>query len=160
MLPENRMYLTAGIGGQVALLSFFLFSYYSVSFSGLGSSSASGSDFAGSGGYGGLWLMVLGAIAAIVISALLAFGSTAMPQLTPRNAAISLMTSGAIGVLMLLYVFIDFNTDGIGSWGFGFFLSLAGMIGVLVAGIMSFRRLQTPPMTPPQNMPPYQGPGY
>ena len=156
MLPENRMYLTAGIGGLVALLSYFFISYYDVS--GLGS--LSGADFAGSGKYTGLWLMVLGALAAVAISALLAFGSNAVPQLNPVNGAKWLIGCGAVGVLMLVIVLVHFNAGGIGSWGLGFFLSLAGMIAVLVAGIMSFRRLQMqPPMTPP-NMPPYQGPRY
>lgn len=154
-LPENRMYLIAGIGGLVTLLSFFFFSYYDA----LGFS-AKGTDFAGSGKYTGLWLMVLGAIAAVAISALLAFGSAAIPQLTPLNGAKWLIGSGAVGVLMLVVVLVHFNSGGIGSWGIGFFLSLAGTIAVLVAGIVQFRRLQAPPMTPPPNMPPYQGPRY
>ena len=155
MLPENRMYLTAGIGGLVALLSYFFISSYDVSGFGL-----SGTDFAGSGKYTGLWLMVLGAIAAVAISALLAFGSNAVPQLNPLNGAKWLIGCGAVGVLMLVIVLFHFNADGVGSWGFGFFLSLAGMIAVLVAGIISYRRLQAPPMLPPTNMPPYQGPRY
>lgn len=156
MLPENRMYLIAGVGGLVALLSFFAFSYYDVF-----GASVSGSDFAGSGKYTGLWLMVLGALAAVVISGLLAFGSTAVPQLNVRNGAKWLIGCGAVGVLMLVIVFVHFNADGVGSWGLGFFLSLLGMCAILGAGIQMYRRLQMqPPTLPPTNIPPYQGPGY
>lgn len=158
-LPENRLYLIAACGGLVALLSFFAFSYYGYSASGF-SASVSGTDFAGSGGYGGLWLMVIGALAAIAVSGLLGMGSSAFPQLNARNGAITLITSGGVGLLMLLWVFFDFNSGGIGSWGFGFFLTFLGMCAVLGAGIQAYRRLQMQPPTFPPNIPPYQGPRY
>ena len=154
-LPENRVYLVAGCGGLIALLSFFAFSYYGA----LGYS-AKGTDFAGSGGYGGLWLMVIGALVAVAVSGLLGMGSTAFPQLNARNGAIMLIASGGVGLLMLLYVFIDFKTGGVGSWGFGFFLTFLGMCAVLGAGVQAYRRLQMQPPTLPPNIPPYQGPRY
>jgi hypothetical protein len=158
-LPENRLYLIAACGGLVALLSFFAFSYYGYSGSGF-SASASGTYFAGTLGYGGLWLMVIGALAAIAVSGLLGMGSTAFPQLNARNGAITLIASGGVGLLMLLWVFFGFNSGGLGSWGFGFFLTFLGMCAVLGAGIQAYRRLQMQPPTLPPNIPPYQGPRY
>src|SRR5262245_52767442 len=71
--PENRAYLIAGVGGIVALISYFAFSYWGVS-SGLISFSFTGSQLANSASLSGvsnnillnlLWLVPLASLAAL-----------------------------------------------------------------------------------------------
>lgn len=166
--PQNRSYLISAIGGIVAFLSFFLFSFYGASATVLGhttSSSVTGSDAAGSGGYWLLWLAPLAALAAIAIASLIALGINAVRQVTSANAGRYLIIAGAVGAVAQIIVGFKANSDvssvlGLGSsaeltqlgikissgFGFGFWLMLLAFIAVIVGGVMSMRQTQAAPV--------------
>lgn len=168
---QNRPYLIAAIGGVVAFLSFFLFSFYGASATALGvtrSSTFTGSDAAGSGGYWLLWLVPLAALAAIAIASLITLGINAVQQITPANAGRYLVIAGAVGLVAQVLVAFKANSDissvlgftssteltqlGIkvsSGFGFGFWLSLLALIAVIVGGVLNMRQTQAMSMSMP-----------
>ncbi|MGH2515839.1 MAG: hypothetical protein ACRDHP_09300 [Ktedonobacterales bacterium] len=162
--PQNRSYLIAGIGGVVAFLSFFIFSFYGASATALGitqSESFNGLGIAGSGGYWLLWLAPLAALAAIANASLIALSINAVRQITPANAGRYIVIAGAVGLVALILVAFKANGDvssafGLASnadlsalgikvsagLGFGFWLMLLAFIAVIVGGVMNMRQTQ------------------
>lgn len=170
--PQNRPYLIAAVGGLVALLSFFIFGFWGVSVSstvvgagGFASSSFTGSDAAGSGGYFVLWLVPLAALAVLAIACLLTLGINAVRQITPANGGRYMVIAGAVGLLALVVSAFKINSDiskftgGVNSadlatlgihyssgLGFGFWLTLLALIAVIVGGVMNMRQTQAASM--------------
>jgi hypothetical protein len=168
-LPQNRGNLTAALGGIVALLSFLVLPYYgfSAGFNSVPYSYSASQLTNGTYGASGiLWFVPLFAAIAVVVACLDAFGNRSIRELTPRNAAYTILVSGGLGSLICLYTLAavnskvsQLNLSGLGvSYGFsiGFWLTLLAMIAVTVGGGLNLRQTQTPPpMTPP-----YMGGGY
>jgi hypothetical protein len=171
--PENRSYLIAAIGSLVALLSFFIFGFWGVSASstlvgGFTSSSFTGSDAAGTGGYFVLWLVPLAALVVLAIACLLVLGINAVQQITPANGGRYTVIAGVVGLVALVVSAFKINSDvskftgGIDSaelarlgvhyssgLGFGFWLTLLALIAVIVGGVMNMRQVQGVSMSRP-----------
>src|SRR5579859_2132345 len=173
-LSQNRGSLFAAIGGVVALLSFFLFDFWGVSGDGI-SFNFKASDLA-SGHFGSiplghsyplLWLVPVAALVAAAVAVIIVLGIRSIQGLTSRNAAVSITSASAVGIVCLLISVLQFNGD-LGSsqssatagisygYGFGFWLTLLALIAALIGGILNLRQMQPAYMQPP----PYMGGGY
>lgn len=176
-LPQNRGNLFAAIGGVVALLSFFLFDFWGVSGGGISinfkaTDLASGNFESVSLGhsYPLLWLVPLAALVAAAVAIIIVLGIRSVQGLTPRNAAISIISAGAVGLACLLISVLQFNGDlgtstqaaataGVSyGYGFGFWLTLLALVAALGGGILTLRQMQAQPTYMPP--PPYMGGGY
>jgi hypothetical protein len=146
--PRNRNYLIAGVGGAVAVISFFLpFATYTIT--GYSSGAIPGS------GIGILWLFELLQMAVVAASALLIyrpynpFGLMTVPLAKQaRWVAFGFIGAGALGFLVTLLNLVNYSAQFSGysayygaatvstGWGIGAILFMLGSAATAVAGTL------------------------